>query len=107
MAIAPNPLQAIIARIQGGGGSSSPSMAPQGPGAAPGQDAGPDSASVLVDRAAQLIQQAISQEKDPVERSGLAKIYALLHQFAATEQKQKDAAMGAGPAVQVLRRTAQ
>jgi hypothetical protein len=120
MAFAPpaagNPIAALIARAQAahaalsGGAPGSPAgmQAPGAPvGASAGGDQGPDNASALVSQAAQLIQKAIGIERDPVERAGLAKLYAGLHQFAATEQKQKDAAMGAGPAVQMIRRTAQ
>lgn len=89
----PNPLAALIAARAGGG-------APQ-PDA---QDSGPDKASDIVSQMIDLGQRAVAAEKDPVEREGLAKIVALLHGFAAREQKQRDAAMGAGPAVQMLRR---
>lgn len=94
-----NPIAAILA-ARGGGG------APGGPQGAPGAQSGggSDDAQGLVSQAAQLITRAVSVEKDPIERAGLAKVLGLLHQFAATAQKQQDAAMGAGPAVQLLRR---
>ena len=125
MAFAPpaagNPIAALIARAQAAhaalsGGAPGAPAGMQAPGAPAGMQApgglggggqGPDNAAGLVNKAAQLIQQAIGVERDPVERAGLAKIQALLHGFAATEQKQKDAAMGAGPAIQMIRRTAQ
>lgn len=72
---------------------------------APQQDSGPDNAADLVNQASQILQRALAVEKDPVEKEGIAKIVALLHGFAAREQKQRDAAMGAGPAVQMLRRS--
>jgi hypothetical protein len=94
-----NPIAAILAARAGGG-------APGGPQGAPGVQGGggQDDAQGLVDQAAQLINRAVQVEKDPVERAGLSKVLALLHNFAATAQKQQDAAMGAGPAVQLLRR---
>lgn len=93
-----NPIAAILGAAGGG--------APGGPQGAPGVQGGggPDDAQGLVDQAAQLISKAVNVEKDPVEREGLTKILALLHGFAANAQKQQDAAMGAGPAVQLLRR---
>ena len=92
MAFGSNPLAALLASRGGGPAPDS-------------QDSGPDNASALVNQASQILQRALAAEKDPVEREGLAKIVALLHGFAAREQKQRDAAMGAGPAVQMLRRS--
>lgn len=94
-----NPIAALLA-ARGGGAPGAPQNAPGAQGGG-----GQDDAQQLVDQATQLIARAINVERDPVERAGLAKVLAQLHQFAATAQKQTDAAMGAGPAIQVLRRS--
>jgi hypothetical protein len=91
-----SPLAALLAARQGQGAPPQPNMNQT--------DAGPDKASDLVNQASQILQRALAVENDPVEKEGIAKIVALLHGFSAREQKQRDAAMGAGPAVQMLRR---
>ena len=95
MAFAPNPIAALLAAHQGGG---APQQASQ-----PEAD-GTTGVTELINRMIDLGMQAAQKEKDPIERSELAKIVATLHGFAAREQKQRDSAMGAGPAVQLLRR---
>lgn len=92
----PNPIAALLA-ARAGGGAPQPPQAPQVP-------QGGGNPSDLINQAADLLQRALGAEKDPVEREGISKIITLLHGFSAREQKQKDAAMGAGPAVQMLRR---
>lgn len=89
-----NPIAALLARAQG---------APQQPQPQAEAD-GTQGVTQLISRMIDLGTQAVQAEKDPVEREGLAKIVTLLHGFAAREQKQRDSAMGAGPAVQLLRR---
>lgn len=96
--MAMNPLAALLAAHAQSQGAPA---GPTGPIPTDGDDAAPNE---LVSRASQLLSKAIGLEKDPVEREALSKIVALLHGFAAREQKQRDAAMGAGPAVQLLRR---
>lgn len=96
-----NPLQALIARAQGAAGPQQ-----QAPPPAPGaEDDGTQGVKPLIARMIQLGTQAAQLERDPIERAALAKIVATLHDFEAREQKQRDSAMGAGPAVQLLRRT--
>lgn len=90
MAFGSNPLAALLASRSGAG-------QPQ-----PAQGGNP---SELINQASELLQRALASEKDPVEKEGISKIIALLHGFSAREQKQRDAAMGAGPAVQMLRRS--
>lgn len=90
----PNPLAALLA-ARGG--------APQQDDS--GQDdSSEQSVTDLINRMIDLGTQAAQQEKDPIERAEIAKIVATLHGFSAREQKQRDSAMGAGPAVQLLRR---
>lgn len=99
--VGPNPIAAILAARQAGAGAPQPNLNQQP--ALPG--GGPDRASDLVTQASQILQRALVVENDPVEKEAISKIVALLHGFAAREQKQRDAAMGAGPAVQMLRRS--
>lgn len=120
-----NPLALLAAlRARAAGGGAPPGMvAPPGPPPQPQQlgrpqQLGPPPSEVLGGGPAsggsdprQLIQQmvglgtqAMQAIKDPIERAGMAKIVAQLHDFAAQEQKDRDAAMGAGPAAKVIRR---
>jgi|SRR5579884_3167902 len=95
-----NPLAALLAAR--GGAAPAPGVpgAPAGPQASGAQP----NVSALIGHMIDLGTQAMTAERDPLEKEALSKIIALLHGFAAREQKQRDAAMGAGPAIQLLRR---
>jgi hypothetical protein len=43
-------------------------------------------------------------EEDPEDRATMAKLLATLRQYEANEQKERDQALGAGPAVKFMRR---
>jgi hypothetical protein len=77
--------------------------------ASPGARAGipgPDSPAItsLVNRAADLLGQALEQERDAEDKAALADLIARCHKFASNRQKLADAALGASPAVRAMRK---
>ena len=87
--------------IGGPGGSGGPSGGPEGPG---DQDS-PDVVSLLR-KAMDALQQAAQVEKDDIDASKITKIAAQVHAQIAAEQQLTDQAMGAGPGVKMIRKTA-
>lgn len=91
-----NPIMALLAAHAAG--------AQGAPAPMPSEAPDNDNPAPLISRMIQLGVQATQSIKDPIERAAMAKIVAQLHQFEANEQKEHDAAMGAGPAVKLVRR---
>lgn len=79
-----------------------PGVAGPPPGTAPPSNGG-DFPSI-VQKMIQLGVQAQQAAPDAVDASGMAKIVATLHQFAASAQQDKDQAMGVSPAIRAMRR---
>lgn len=74
-----------------------------GGGSVPG---GPDSPAVAdkISQAADLLQSALDQEKDPEDKALIADLIAKAHKFLGTQQKLVDQATGAGPGVKLVRK---
>lgn len=98
----------------GDAGGPPPSISLPGAGGPPAGDSGgggipgaPDSQSVtdLVNQAADLLQKALSQEKDAEDKAMLADLIAKAHKFAGSQQKLLDQATGAGPGAKLVRKT--
>ena len=93
--------------IQIGGGP-----APGGPGGPQGDSGGkgdgPDSEQVksLIQKAIEALDQAKGLEGDPGDQALIAKCVADLHGFIGNQQKMLDTAMGAGPGVKIMRKSA-
>lgn len=105
-------LQALRAHMQGGGAPGGPGGPGIGPGGPPPGPVGPPQQgggggnfTQLVQQMIDLGTQAMRSAPDPVEASGMAKIVASLHDFEASAQKDRDAAMGVSPAVRAMRRS--
>lgn len=111
-------LAALRAHAAGGGAPGPGGPGPLGPGApgapigpgagpeGPPQPAGGGDFSSIVKRMIALGVQAQQAAPDAVDASGMAKIVATLHQFEASAQQDKDAAMGVSPAIRSMRRAA-
>ena len=97
-----------------GPGGPPPSIAlPSGPGGAVGDPSGgggkpgaPDSQSVTdkINQAADILSQALAQEKDPEDKALISEIVAKLHKFAGSQQSLVDKATGAGPGAKLVRK---
>lgn len=92
------------------GGAAAPGLPGVGgppPGSQGGGD-GPDSPQVesLLRRAKQLVLQAEGMEKDAEDQAKLTKLAADIQGFLGAQQKLNDSAMGAGPGVKLIRKTA-
>lgn len=105
-------LAALRAHAAGAGGPPGPGgpppgglAGPLGGGPPPGPPQGGDF-SQIVKQMIQLGVQAQQAAPDAVDASGMAQIVAKLHQFAASEQQDQDAAMGNSPAIRSMRRSA-
>jgi hypothetical protein len=72
-------------------------------GGIPGQPDSPD-VTDLINQAADLLQQALSQEKDPEDKALIADLIAKAHKFTGSQQKLIDQAVGAGPGAKVIRK---
>lgn len=94
--------------IQIGGGSSpgAPGAGPPSSGDGPGD--GPDSEAVkrLIQTAISALDQAKGLEGDPGDQALIAKCVADLHGFIGNQQKMLDSAMGAGPGMKIMRKSA-
>lgn len=75
--------------------------APQG--APSPQGGGTHPAIFYLKNAMTALRQYEQNETDPEDKAIAAKVYALLVQLMAKDQKEKDAAMGASPATKFLR----
>jgi hypothetical protein len=91
-----SPLDSLL----GGGGPSLDATSAGVPGA-------PDSPKVtdLINQAADLLTQALSQEKDPEDKALIADLVAKAHKFAGSQQSLLDKATGAGPGAKLVRKT--
>lgn len=91
----------------GGGGSPGAPGGNSGPGAG-GPGDGPDSDAVkaLIQEAISKLDQAKGLEGDPGDQALIAKCVADLHGFIGNQQKMLDTAMGAGPGVKIMRKSA-
>ena len=106
-------LQTLRAHAAAGGGQGAAqggiagpgSFGPSGPTLGPQQGGGGGNFTQLVQQMIDLGTQAMRSAPDPVEASGMAKIVASLHDFEASAQKDRDAAMGVSPAVRAMRRS--
>lgn len=112
-------LAALRAHLAGGGAPGGPPGAPPDAGpppglggglAGPGPSPGPGGGSggdfeSIVQRMIALGRQAEQAAPDAVDASGMAKVVAQLHQFAASAQQDRDQAMGTSPAVRSMRRS--
>lgn len=74
-----------------------------GGGGVPGQADTPQ-VSALINKAADILSQALGQEKDPEDKAMIADLIAKCHKFAGSQQKMIDTATGAGPGVKLLRK---
>lgn len=91
--MAPDPR---ILGLLGGGG-------PRPPG--PPQATGPPGDTIeILRRMIDLAKQYIEVEQDPEDKHTMAKVLQTLLQYQADEQKERDTAVGASPAVKYLRR---
>lgn len=93
------------------GGAAGPG-GPGGPGGAPpsaiGSGNDPDAQNVteLLRKAADLLGQAATAEKDDIDAAAIHKLAVGVHQQIAAEQKLNDDVMGAGPGAKMIRKTA-
>lgn len=95
-------------QIQIGGGAPSGPGAPAAPGGAQNGPGDPDSADVvgLLKQALQLVQKAGNAEKDDADAAGIHAIAANIAKQIGNEQGLVDKAMGAGPGVKLVRKSA-
>jgi hypothetical protein len=95
-------------QIQIGGGAPSGGGAPGGPPAAQNGPGDPDSGNVvsLLKQALQLVQKAGNAEKDDGDAAGIHAIAASIAKQIGNEQGLVDKAMGAGPGVKLVRKSA-
>lgn len=95
----------VLAMLQAQGGPGGPG-GPSGPPPAqgpPGGDDGDHPAIQFLKQAMQSLRRYEQAEADPEDKAVAAKVYALLTQLLAKDQKEADAAMGASPATKYLR----
>jgi len=100
--------------IGGPGGPDGPGPGGPPPGLAAALAGGPDDAGPgdpdashvtgLLRQALTLVQQAARLEADDTDAASLSDIAARIHKAISAEQAGKDAALGAGPAVKMLRK---
>ncbi len=76
------------------------------PGPPPGPPAGGGNALAYLRQALQALRQYEQAEPDPEDKAVAAKVYGLLIQLMAKDQKEKDAAMGTTPAHKAMRNAA-
>lgn len=85
------------------GGGPGPDSAPPVPSAG-GGGGSEDKPLALIRQMISLGKQYIDVEPDPEDKATMGKLIATLLAYEAKDQKENDAAMGAGPAVKALRR---
>lgn len=107
-AAAPNPMEAILGQLAGGGMGGGGGMmggmmggAPQG--GPPQQDQGQD-IPALLKQALDLLLQAYQAETDPLDKEAIGKAMSVVDQVFSQEQKDKDAAMSGQMNPRMLRR---